>query len=175
MSRRTVRRVHLAAALTAYAIILTFWTSTVAVELFGSTDAIAITKRAITWGLFVLVPILAITGITGARMAGASSHPRVVAKKGRMAVIGGVGLLVLVPSAIYLAEAASDGHLGLAFHVVQAVELMAGGTNLVLMGLNVRDGLQLSGRLRRVRTSSRRPSSRRPSSRPTSRRPSAAG
>jgi len=31
--------------------------------------------------------------------------------------------------------------------VVQVIELIAGATNLTLMGLNVRDGLRLSGRL----------------------------
>jgi hypothetical protein len=42
--------------------------------------------------------------------------------------------------------------------VVQAIELLAGATNLMLMGLNVRDGLRTAGRLRaalpaRTRTS----------------------
>jgi hypothetical protein len=31
---------------------------------------------------------------------------------------------------------------------VQAVELIAGGTNLTLMGLSIRDGFRLSGRFR---------------------------
>jgi hypothetical protein len=34
------------------------------------------------------------------------------------------------------------------FYVVQAIELIAGATNFVLMGLNVRDGLRMAGRLR---------------------------
>jgi hypothetical protein len=33
-------------------------------------------------------------------------------------------------------------------HLVQGLELVAGGTNLVLMGMNIRDGLTLSGRVR---------------------------
>lgn len=35
-----------------------------------------------------------------------------------------------------------------AFYVVQTIELVAGATNLVLMGLNARDGLRMAGRLR---------------------------
>ena len=31
---------------------------------------------------------------------------------------------------------------------MQAIELVAGAVNLTLMGLNVRDGLRMSGRLR---------------------------
>jgi hypothetical protein len=32
--------------------------------------------------------------------------------------------------------------------VVQVIELLAGAANLTLMGLNMRDGLRMSGRLR---------------------------
>jgi hypothetical protein len=32
--------------------------------------------------------------------------------------------------------------------VVQSLELIAGATNLTLMGLNARDGLRMAGRLR---------------------------
>ena len=173
MTRKLVRRVHLAAALTATAIILTFWVSTVTVELFGSADDIVAVKRAIAWALIALVPALATAGATGFRLAGAASHPRILAKKRRMPVIAGIGLLVLAPSALYLAAAGSAGDMGPRFALVQAVELLAGGTNLTLMALNIRDGLRMSGRW--ARTSSRPPSSPRPRPRTAPRRPSAAG
>jgi hypothetical protein len=32
------------------------------------------------------------------------------------------------------------------FYVVQGVELLAGAINLMLMGMNIRDGLRMSGR-----------------------------
>jgi hypothetical protein len=65
-----------------------------------------------------------------------------------MPVIAGNGLLILVPAAIVLDRWAAAGVFDARFYVVQAVELLAGGTNLTLMGLNVRDGLRLSGGLR---------------------------
>src|SRR4051812_13681282 len=95
-------RVHLVAATVGLLTILTFWVSTIAVELTGSHDLITSVKQAIPWGLFVLVPALAATGATGAAMAGRSKEPALQVKRRRMVVIAGVGLLILVPSAIYL-------------------------------------------------------------------------
>jgi hypothetical protein len=34
------------------------------------------------------------------------------------------------------------------FYLVQGLELLAGAVNLALMGLNMRDGLKMSGRFR---------------------------
>lgn len=156
MSGRVItRRLHLVAGLLGFFVILAFWTTTVVVELVGSTDAIIAVKQAIPWGLLVLVPALAISGASGFRLAGRSTEPRIVAKKHRMPVIAGIGLVILVPSVVYLAAATSDGHLGVAFYAVQTVELIAGGTNLALMSLNIRDGLRLTGRLKAARVQQR--------------------
>jgi hypothetical protein len=65
-----------------------------------------------------------------------------------MPVIAGNGLLILVPAALVLDRWAAAGAFDARFYVVQAVELLAGGTNLTLMGLDMRDGLRLSGRFR---------------------------
>lgn len=145
MTRTLLRRIHLVAGLVGFVIILIFWTSTVSVELFGSHEAIAEVKRAVRWGLILLVPALAITGLSGFRMAGQSTNARVLAKKRRMPYIAGIGLVILVPAALYLAAKVDDG-LETRFYLVQAVELLAGATNLTLMGLNIRDGLRLTGR-----------------------------
>ena len=143
-----LRRLHPIAGIVGFLTIVTFWTSTVGSELFGSMETIIAVKLAIPWGLVVLVPALAIAGATGFRMAGASSDPRVVGKKRRMPFIAGNGVLILVPAALYLALLASRGEFGPAFYAVQAVELTAGAINLALMSLNIRDGLRLSGRLK---------------------------
>jgi hypothetical protein len=66
-----------------------------------------------------------------------------------MAIIAANGILVLVPCALALHWLASIGNFGVAFYVVQAVELIAGPVNIVLMGLNVRDGMKLTGRLKK--------------------------
>ena len=59
------------------------------------------------------------------------------------------GLLVLVPCALVLNRWAAAGAFDAMFYAVQALELVAGAVNLTLMGLNIRDGLRISGRLRR--------------------------
>ena len=66
-----------------------------------------------------------------------------------MPLIAANGILVLVPSAVFLAMKARAGVFDTAFYTVQAVELVAGAFNLVLIGRNIADGLAISGRLRR--------------------------
>jgi hypothetical protein len=70
------------------------------------------------------------------------------AKKKRMPLIAANGLLVLLPCALLLNHWAAAGSFGAAFYAVQALELAAGALNLTLMGLNMRDGLRLTGRRR---------------------------
>ena len=143
-----IKRFHLIAGTIGFLTILTFWLSTAAAELFGSAETITNVKQAIPWGFLVLVPALVITGASGFRMAGPTSDPRVARKKRRMRVVAGNGLLILIPAALYLAMLASRGELGRLFYGVQAIELVAGAANLMLMALNIQDGLRLTGRLR---------------------------
>jgi hypothetical protein len=142
-------RVHLSAALLATLTIALFFSSTVVVETLGGHSAVARVKSLIVVpGLFVLVPAIAVTGGTGFVLARGWQGPLVARKKRRMPIIAANGLLILVPAAIVLDRWAAAGAYDARFYLVQAVELLAGGTNLTLMGLNVRDGLRLSGRLR---------------------------
>lgn len=140
-------RLHAIAGLLAGATILTFWLSTVAVELGGNAAAMTTVKTAIPWGLLLLIPSLALTGATGFRLAGNRRDALVQAKRRRMPIIAANGLLVLVPAAFFLAWRASAGLFDDVFYAVQAVELLAGAVNLALIGLNLRDGLRASGRL----------------------------
>ncbi len=142
-----LRRIHPVAGIIAFLTILTFWSSTVVAELFGSVETITFVKQAIPWGFLMLVPALAITGASGFWLAGTSSEPTIVRKKRRMPVIAGNGLLILIPVALYLGRLASRGEFDGLFYGVQAVELVAGAVNLTLMSLNIRDGLRLTGRL----------------------------
>jgi hypothetical protein len=50
---------------------------------------------------------------------------------------------------LFLASKASAGEFDTGFYVAQALELAAGATNIALLGLNMRDGLRMKGRLRR--------------------------
>ena len=150
---RIARRVHPIAGSLALLTMLTFWTSTVAVELLGDRDDIVAVKQAIMWGLLVLVPALAATGGTGVLRAGRSRNARILAKKRRMQVVAPIGILVLVPCVLYLGTTSSASGLGTYFYPVQGIELVAGAVNITLMSLNVRDGLRLTGRFRARRLS----------------------
>ena len=70
------------------------------------------------------------------------------AKRRRMPIVAANGLFVLVPSAIFLAVRAQAGDLDGVFYAVQAIELAAGAVNILLLGLNMRDGIRLAARRR---------------------------
>lgn len=140
------RNVHAVAGILAFLFIATFWTSTVVAELFLDHSAVTSVKVAITYAFIAFVPCMAITGATGFAMGGKSSFPILVAKRRRMPIIGANGLLVLIPAAIFLSIKAQAGEFDSVFYTVQVLELLAGATNLTLMGLNIRDGRQMSRR-----------------------------
>jgi len=138
------RRVHAVAGLVALLCVASFFLSTVLVELLGSDTALARLKSLIVLpGLWILVPAMAAAGGSGVFLSRARKGRLVAAKMKRMRFIAANGLLVLVPCAIVLSRWASAGRFDGAFYAVQVIELVAGGVNLMLMGLNVRDGLLL--------------------------------
>ena len=147
MSRTGLRAAHALAGAVALLTIATFWVSTVAVELAGSTASVVAVKRALPWGLLVLVPALAATGITGQLLVRNARGLLVRRKLVRMRLAAANGVLVLVPSVLYLGTTASPDALGTTFYAVQVVELLAGACNIVLLALNARDGLRLTGRV----------------------------
>ena len=76
-----------------------------------------------------------------------SFHPLVAKKKKRMPFIALNGLLILLPAAFFLEAKAAAGLFERCFYAVQAIELLAGATNLTLMGINIRDGLRMTRRI----------------------------
>ncbi|MBN8509048.1 MAG: hypothetical protein J0L57_10585 [Burkholderiales bacterium] len=143
------KHVHRVAGLLAPLCIATFFVATVLTELFGSHAAVAQLKSLIvTPGLWILIPAIAAAGGSGMFLARTRRGRRVDAKKKRMPFIAANGALVLLPCALVLDRWAGAGAFDARFYAVQALELLAGAVNLTLMGLNVRDGLRLAGRLR---------------------------
>jgi hypothetical protein len=147
---RMKRGVHLVAGILATSLIATFFVATVLVEIFGSREAVAAVKSLIvTPGLWILVPAIAATGGSGFSLAWSRQGRLVENKKKRMPFIAANGILVLVPSAVFLDIWAARGEFDTGFYLVQGLELLAGSANLALMGMNIRDGLRLTGRMRR--------------------------
>ena len=140
-------KVHAIAGVIGFLTISTFWTLTVTTELMGSEDAITMVKNGILWGMIVLIPAMAIAGGSGMSLGQGRTDTGVLIKKKRMPFIAMNGLLVLVPSAFFLASKAKAGTFDVAFYAVQGIELIVGAINLTLMGFNIRDGLRLTGRI----------------------------
>jgi len=136
--------VHPVAGLIAILTITTFWLSTALSELFGSEAAVVAVKTAIPWGLFILIPALAATGGSGFAWSRGQRQGLVGTKLKRMPFIVANGLLVLLPSALFLASKARAGEFDTTFHAVQALELIAGAINIMLLGLQMRDGMKLT-------------------------------
>ena len=140
-------RVHAIAGGLALLTIITFWVSTVVAEIFASYETIALVKGLILKGMFVLIPAMMIVGGSGMSLGAKRQDATTLRKKRRMPIIALTGLLVLLPAAFYLEAKASAGAFGTWFYLVQLVELIAGGSNISLMALNIRDGLTMTGKI----------------------------
>lgn len=143
-----LKAIHPIAGVIGFLTILTFWSSTVYSEMFGTPETVAAVKSLVLRGLFVLVPAMAVVGASGMAMGRRRKDAPARAKKKRMPIIAGNGLLVLVPAAVYLSSKANAGAFDAGFYTVQVIELIAGATNLFLMGLSIRDGRTMTAHKR---------------------------
>lgn len=142
--------VHAIAGGIGFLMILLFWTSTAFTELFTSHETVATVKALILRGMFILIPAMVIAGGSGMTLGKNRTDALANAKKKRMPVIAANGLLILLPAAWFLAGKAAAGEFDTVFYFVQVVELCAGAANLTMMGLNIRDGLTMTGRIGRI-------------------------
>lgn len=138
------RIIHPLAGMIALLTIATFWLSTAISELFLSDAAVVAVKTTIPWGFLLLVPALAATGGSGFFLSRGQRAGLVGAKLKRMPFIAANGLLILIPAALFLASKARAGGFDTTFYVVQGIELLAGATNIALLGLGMRDGMRLT-------------------------------
>lgn len=142
-------KLHATAGTLALITIATFWSSTLVTELLGSHAQIAQLKSLILWGMLILIPAMATAGATGAVLSKNRKGPLIERKSRRMKIIAANGLLVLLPSAIFLAMRAGSGQLDTLFYGIQTVELIAGATNITLLAANLRDGMAMAARRRK--------------------------
>jgi hypothetical protein len=147
--RKRIVAVHAVAGVIAFLVIASFQAATILAESLAVPTAIATVKTSIVFGLFILIPAMAIAGVTGRRLAGPSPHGLPARKLRRLALAALNGVFVLVPCALFLAWRARAGLFDAPFYAVQALEFAAGLINLIFIGLNMRDGFTLSGRFRR--------------------------
>ena len=140
--------IHATAGALAMLTVATFWTSTLVSELFMDHEAVKIVKYAIAYyGLIPLVILMAGTGGSGFVFAKGRKGRLVEEKKKRMPKIGAIGLLVMIPCALFLNSKAIIGDFDIMFYAVQVIELLVGLVQLTLLGRSFRAGLKLAGRL----------------------------
>ena len=142
-----LKQLHPVAGALALATISSFWLATVFSELFGTPALVNTVKTSIPWGFLLLIPALAAAGGSGFNLARGWQSGLVGAKIKRMPIIAANGLLILIPCALFLAAKAKSGEFDGVFYAVQVVEIIVGGINITLLGLNMRDGFKISGRL----------------------------
>lgn len=142
--KSTLVKVHAVAASLALLLIASFFSSTLLSKLFGSQHQIAMVKNVIFYAVWLLIPFMAITGITGAKLAGKVKAGLIGKKMKRMPIIALNGLLILLPAAIYLRSLAMAGDFNTVFYIVQGIEFLAGAINITLMSMNFRDGIKVS-------------------------------
>jgi hypothetical protein len=144
-----IKIIHPVAGAVAIVTITTFWLSTAFSELFGSEATVTAVKAAIPWGFLLLIPALAAAAGSGIELTNGRRVGPIGAKLKRMPWIVGNGILILIPSALFLASKAKAAEFDGLFYSVQALELVAGAANITLLSLNMRDGLKMKGRFRR--------------------------
>lgn len=137
--------IHRIFALLSFFTIISFWCSTIIVELFFHPEGVSFIKSLIVYpGLFILVPALITTGITGNLLAKSSAKKNLIKrKKSRMPIIAIFGIFILIPCAIYLNYLASISLFDVRYYLIQGLEIIIGGTNIYLMGKNILDSFQI--------------------------------
>ncbi len=147
MKRKTVVTVHLIATFVATLTISLFFTTSLIAEIKGEETFIKSVKAFILYALPIMILAMPALKITGDKLAGKSKNPTVLAKAKRMkfVVINGVGLISL---AVFLYYRSHYQTIDNVFLIAQIVEFGLGITNLTLIILNAKNGMQLSGRLK---------------------------
>ena len=90
----------------------TFWLSTAATDVFGSVEAFVAVKTMVPWGFLLLVPAMATIGASGFSFVRGRTLGGLVKKKaGRKPILAANGVLILIPSALFLAARARAGNM----------------------------------------------------------------
>lgn len=147
MKRNQLLLLHIIATALAVITIGSFFTLSLRAEIIADEALIKATKTGILYALPILLIVMPTLAITGKKLAGKSKSPIVLMKSKRMNLIMVNGIL-LVSLVIFLYYRSNFESIDTVFFYAQIAELFFGLSNLTLIGLNIKSGLQLSGKLR---------------------------
>lgn len=137
---------HILGTIIAFLTIITFFSFSLVAEIIGDHQLIKIVKTNILYLLPILIIVMPMLVVSGKKLAGKSRSPLVLKKLKRMKFITANGI-ILISLAIYLYIHANYKTINTSFLIAQITELLFGFTNLTLIGLNIKTGLKLSGKL----------------------------
>lgn len=149
MKRKTLVIIHIAATAVAAITIGAFLFTSIIAEIKGDVQVIRAVKKNILLALPILIIAMPSLGITGNKLAGFSKNKLVELKRRRMRFVFINGMM-LIALAIFLYYRSTYVALDTMFLAAQFLEFAFGITNVTLIILNVRSGLQLSGRSKRI-------------------------
>ena len=148
MKRKTVLTAHIIATFIAVLTIACFFSFSLIAEIKGNHEFIKQVKTGVLYCLPILLFAMPMLGITGKKLAGNSNSPIVATKIKRMKFVAFNGI-ILISLAVYLYYRANYNNIDSTFLGVQIIELLFGAINLILLGLNIKGGMQLSGKIKR--------------------------
>lgn len=146
MKRALIVTIHASVSALALLTVVTFFTSTLIIEISGNVAQIADLKEKIFFALPLMLFAMPLVGISGKKLAGKSRSPLVQRKLRRMKFIAINGFVLIIVAAL-LYFRSRDLRLDHTFYLLQGAELLLGGINISLMILSMRDGMLLSGKL----------------------------
>lgn len=142
MKRRTLAQVHAAAGIIAFCLIGSFFMGSLISELSGNLVWIVHVKRTVFYCMWAMVLLMPLAALSGRKLAGKSRNATVENKRKRMRWIAPNGLL-LVTLGSYLYYKVIQQEFDALFVSAQLLEFALGLTNLLLLGLMIRDGFRL--------------------------------
>lgn len=148
MKRKKILLLHVIATIGAVITISTFFIVSVRAEIIAEEGLIQDVKTRILYCLPILIVLMPCLAISGRKLAGQSKHPVIIKKMTRMKLVMANGI-ILVSLAIFLYYRANYIVIDSTFLYAQIAEFIFGLSNLALLGLNIKTGLQLTGRIKR--------------------------
>ncbi|QUM77156.1 hypothetical protein HWV00_13440 [Moritella sp. 24] len=150
MNRNTLKNIHKIAASLAFILIATFQVSTILADTFATERLIADVKSTILVFVPVLMLAMMATGISANKLYTGTMKGVFKTKQTRMKIAAINGIFVLLPAAVILARWSEQGQFDTLYWTVQGIEIITGLVNLTMIGLNIRDGIRLGRKAKKV-------------------------
>lgn len=146
--RKILSKIHKVSGILALLVISSFFLSSLYGEINGSHSIILSIKTYIVFTIPIMLILMPTCAITGKKIAGKSKSLVVKSKNKRVKFIALNGI-ILITLAIVLYQRAANGEIDNTFLTIQIVEFVFGFTNIIMLGLMIRDGRILTGKIKK--------------------------